>query len=821
MRLIFIYIFFSAMILPAILCGQNTDSLETALSGKQGKERVDALNVLAEILVNSNPAKTKKYADEALKLAQSLNYQYGISDAYHKQGVAFYYKDDYENTLISYNKSLAIAKQINNKKLIAQALSWTGALYRIQNDFPQAIKQLNEAIFYAKQINDDERIVYCLRNLGEVYRVQQIGDSAIGYFNQAQKLAEKINDENQQAYILTAIGEVYRQQSDLSLALKYLNESIDISIKVNNKSLASNNYYSVGEIYLSSSEHNKALEYFQKSLLLAKSLKDNIRMADCYAAMGDVFRTQADIENAEEYYKKSLSISTQINYKYTKSYCYYALGMLKKAEKQYDLAMEYFNRSIGIANEINDNWRISDCYNMIGDLHTLRLNYSKAEEFLIKSLKLSREIGNRATEGAALTSLADLYFKKKDYKQSKIYAEQSLAIAKEVNIIENTKDVSESLYKIYEKDGDYKNAFKYHVLYKNLSDSTRNAETAKRLVQQQLQFEFNEKNNAQKLEQEKKDAIKEAELHKQQTYTIFSVIGLMLVLVLAIVIFRSQRKQKLVNIQLGRQKQQIEFQKKEITDSISYSKRIQNALLPDDEQIKKYLPNSFVYYKPKDIVSGDFYYFAHIKKKNSDNETQLVIAAADCTGHGVPGALMSVVSYQKLDTSARIYNEPNAILKRLNKGIKRALKQTLSQNATRDGLDIALATISKSAEENLFKVQFAMANRPVYVFRKKEFIELKPTKAAIGGYTSINQEFEMHELELSSGDTFYLFSDGYADQFGGPKGKKLMTARFKEILKEMQQVPISGQREHLEKEMRDWMGMNEQVDDFLIIGVQL
>jgi tetratricopeptide (TPR) repeat protein len=786
----------------------------------QGQEKVNTLNLLAEKLVNSDPAKTKKYADEALKIAKSINYQYGIADAIHKQGIAFYYQDDYENTLDCYTKSLVIAKQINNKKLIAQALSWTGALYRIQNDFAKANQFLNEAIFYANQIDDNERIVYCLRNLGEVNRVQQKGDSAILLFNKALKLAEKINDQNQQAYILTAIGEVYRQQSDLPLALKYLNESIDKSIKINNKNLASNNYYSVGEIYLYNSEHSKALEYLQKSLLLAKDLKDNIRMADCYASMGDVFRTEVDHENAETYYKKSLSISTQINYKYTKSYCYFALGMLKKTENQYDLAMEYFNRSISIANEINDNWRVSDCYNMIGDLHTLRLNYSKAEEFLFRSLDLSKEIGNRATEGNVLTSLSDLYFKKKDFKLAKKYAEESLAIANEVNVIANKRSVCESLYKIYERSGDFKNAFHYHVLFKNLSDSSRNEETTKKLVQQQLQFEFTEQEKVHELEQAKKDAIKEAELHKQQMYTIFSFIGLLLVLVLAIVIFRSQRKQKLVNIQLGRQKQQIETQKKEITDSINYSKRIQTALLPDDEQIRKHLPNSFVYYKPKDIVSGDFYYFASVKKKNTENETQLIIAAADCTGHGVPGALMSVVSYQKLDTSARIYNEPNAILKRLNKGIKKALKQTLAQNATRDGLDIALAVIDQKKEHE-YVVQFSMANRPVYVFKNKEFIELKPTKAAIGGYTSTNQEFDMHELNLQSGDTFYLFSDGYADQFGGEKGKKLMTARFKEILKNLQSIPISGHRDRLEQEMQTWMGTNEQVDDFLVIGVQL
>jgi len=819
MRKIYVVILFCCFAFG--LSAQNKDTIASLIAPLSGKKRIEKLNELAEKVINSDPKRTKVLADEALALSKSINYFKGTSDAYHKIGMYYYYNDNYDSTLYFYNKSLALAKQINNKQLIAQALSWTGAMYRVQNDFEQAEKYLNDAMKYANEINDNTRLVYCYRNLGEVQRVQQNGEKAIAYFDKAEKIAEKIKDKNQQAYILGAIGEVYRQQSDFALALKYLNKSINIAKILNNKSLVSNNYYSIGEIYLSNSDFNKALEYLEMALKPAKELNDNIRISDVYASIGDVYSNQGDAQKAEEYYKNALSISTQISYLHTKSYCYFALGELKRSENQYDLAMEYFSRSMAIAESINDNWRIADCLNMIGDLYTTRLNYVKAEETLEKGLGVAREAGNKASEGSMLTSLADLYLKQKDYPKAQKYAEQSLVIANQINLATNKKSVSESLYKIYEKLGDYRKAFEYHVMYKDVSDSSRREEVAKKLVQQQMQMEFNEKKAIADIEQTKKDALKEAELHKQQVYTIISIVGLLLMLVLAVFIFRSQRKQKQANILLAKQKYLIEHQKQEITDSINYSKRIQTAILPHDDQIQKYLPQSFFLYKPKDIVSGDFY-FLGVPKKKKGEEIQatgpIVVAAADCTGHGVPGALMSVISYQNLNEVSRNYSEPKDMLRKLNYRIKVALKQSDDNKSTRDGLDIALSSI-KYISETQAEVKFAMANRPVYIFKDAEFLELKPTKHAIGGYTARKQEFEQHEIILNRGDVFYLCTDGYADQFGGDRNKKFTTPRFKELLKSIYHLAIDEQKTQLEEAILSWKGENEQLDDILVIGI--
>ena len=214
-------------------------------------------------------------------------------------------------------------------------------------------------------------------------------------------------------------------------------------------------------------------------------------------------------------------------------------------------------------------------------------------------------------------------------------------------------------------------------------------------------------------------------------------------------------------------------------------------------------------FKPKDIVSGDFYYF------NKSNDL-IFIAAADCTGHGVPGAFMSLIGYERLDDAVSQDTNTSVILELLNKGVKKSLRQSNDHNSTRDGMDIAL--ISFKSDKGI--VNFSAANRPLWIIRngKKEIEEIKGTKAAIGGLTDDNQIFENHEITVSSGDTFYIFTDGFSDQFGGKSGKKLMSKKFKEILLNIQHLTMKEQEQHLENFIEKWRGESEQLDDILVIG---
>ncbi len=288
----------------------------------------------------------------------------------------------------------------------------------------------------------------------------------------------------------------------------------------------------------------------------------------------------------------------------------------------------------------------------------------------------------------------------------------------------------------------------------------------------------------------------------------------------AIIIIRFRLNNFQYETIIHEQKLIVETKNKDITDSINYAKRIQQAQLPKKEEINSLFPQSFVLFKPKDIVSGDFYFF-HKTSPNVEmgGEQLAFIACADCTGHGVPGAFVSIIGSEKLNDAVLQSSNPSEILQLLNKGMKVSLHQSYSDESTRDGMDIAFCAIN--LENQIIK--YAGANRPIWIIRKgeTEIQEIKGTNKAIGGHTDNDQRFATHELKLKQGDRFYIFSDGYADTFDSTNTKKLTTKKFKEILLQIQNIAMLEQEKQLETFIKDWKGKEEQTDDILIIGVEL
>ena len=272
--------------------------------------------------------------------------------------------------------------------------------------------------------------------------------------------------------------------------------------------------------------------------------------------------------------------------------------------------------------------------------------------------------------------------------------------------------------------------------------------------------------------------------------------------------------------QVVKQKEEIELKTKEleilfkqVTDSIHYAKRIQEAILPPSNLVKQILPESFVLYKPKDIVSGDFYW---IDKKNEWN----YFAAVDCTGHGVPGAFMSIVGYNLLKDILKNTDsiEPSIIMDKMNDGVAHTLHtNTTSGKQTKDGMDMTLCAINYKTLE----LQFSGAFNPLYIIRGEELIQYKADKFPVGMFIGEKQKFTNHCIQLQKGDTIYIFSDGYADQFGGPKGKKFMAGNFRQLLSDVSKMPIEKQKTLLNQTIEEWRGNLEQVDDILIIGVKV
>jgi len=456
---------------------------------------------------------------------------------------------------------------------------------------------------------------------------------------------------------------------------------------------------------------------------------------------------------------------------------------------------------------------------MIGAVYLEQKLFEKALENQKYALSLYDKTGDELGLMAVYYDLGLIYEKMGQRSDARKHHIMALDISKKIGYLYGMQVNYQALASLDSADGNYKGAFNNNRLFLVYKDSLQNDELNKKLVETKLNSEFEMKEALLKAEQEKKDNLAELEKQRQKTLFTGALILLLMALVFSWFVYRAYRQKQQDNRIISEQKNEVEKQKhiieaknKDITDSIDYAQLIQEARLPKQEDIRAELPDSFVLYKPKAVVSGDFYYF---EKQNN----KLILAAADCTGHGVPGALMSMIGSEKLEEAVRKYSEPAQILKQLNNGIKSSLRQSEVYESNRDGMDIALCSIQPSSHT----LSYAGANRPLWIVRNNATTveEIKPTKRTIAGFTETDQLFEQHEIKLNKGDSFYIFSDGYTDLFGGSLLKKLTTGRLKELLLQIQHQSMLEQQKALQEFALQWQGAAQQVDDILIIGVRL
>ncbi|PLX05846.1 MAG: serine/threonine protein phosphatase, partial [Marinilabiliales bacterium] len=272
------------------------------------------------------------------------------------------------------------------------------------------------------------------------------------------------------------------------------------------------------------------------------------------------------------------------------------------------------------------------------------------------------------------------------------------------------------------------------------------------------------------------------------------------------------QEKQLAALEIAKQKEELTIKNKNITDSINYAKRIQQAMMPSVYLFKKLFPESFILYKPKDIVSGDFYW---ITEKNN----KVFVSAVDCTGHGVPGAFMSIIGFDLLrNITEKGIEDPAEILNRLNDGVSEIFSRNNEEQTVKDGMDIALCVIDRTDQT----IQFAGAFNPLYLVRENKIIEVKANRFSVGMVDKEEDHvFENHEVKIRDNDMFYIFTDGYPDQFGGPLGKKFKYRRFRHLLLTINNLPVDQQKAFLEENIENWRGELEQVDDILVLGIRL
>jgi serine phosphatase RsbU (regulator of sigma subunit) len=472
-----------------------------------------------------------------------------------------------------------------------------------------------------------------------------------------------------------------------------------------------------------------------------------------------------------------------------------------------DKELDCFNRSLAIYESLNDKKGMALTLGNLGTTYANNKEYSKAHDYYIKALLYNNEIDYNQGVAISNYNIGQNYIKQGEFAKGKPYAVASLELSKKLGFPADIRDAALLLSNIYEEENKGMAALSLHKLYMNMRDSVNSKETLSISAKQQAKYKYDKQKTIDDVEHEKLLALEQEDKEKQQILTSSIAIGLLLVIIFLFFVFnrlRVTRQQKKI---IEEQKDIVEEAHKEIKDSIAYAKRIQSAILPQIKVVKAYLKESFILYKPKDIVAGDFYWMEH-------KDGKVLYAAADCTGHGVPGAMVSVVCNNALNRSVREYGltDPGKILDKTREIVIQEFEK--SEEEVNDGMDIALCSIEGN------KLQYAGAHNPLWVIRNGEIIEIKADKQPIGKFDN-PLPYTTHGFDLEQGDSIYVFSDGYIDQFGGEKGKKYKSRAFRELLLSIQDNSMEEQKAIIDNAFETWKGNLEQIDDVCVIGVKI
>jgi tetratricopeptide (TPR) repeat protein/serine phosphatase RsbU (regulator of sigma subunit) len=646
----------------------------------------------------------------------------------------------------------------------------------------------------------------------------QIGEQAMifrpGYWDSIRIDAKKFGIKKTEGDALNNLGYIYQNLGDIERSLEYHKQSLMVLMEIGDKPGIAQSYNNMGTIYKEQGNTPLALDYFHRSLKIREETHDEEQMATALNNLAIVYEDQGDTAKALEYFKRSIGYYEKFGDMEGLGYPLSNIGIIEFARGNLDKAREYYDKSLAARLKADDKRGIGHCYNNIGAIYNKQGDYKTTLEYYNKSLEIFKAIGDK--QGISFTSrnIGECYRNLKKYDLAFRYAEQALATAKEIGYTESIERAEELLSDLYREVGQFEKAYLHYRQYVIYKDSAINEGTRKAALKKQLQYDFEKKETLLKAEQEQREILTQAELKQQKIITLFCIAGGILVLVMLIIAFRGYRSKKKANLDLSEKNIEIETQKhiveeknKEIVDSINYAQRIQHALLAGKNTLEKNLPEHFVLFKPKDIVSGDFYWAA---EKNGC----FYLAVCDSTGHGVPGAFMSLlnISYLNEAITERGITQPNLIFNY----VRDRLIESISYDGAKDGMDGILLCIDKTNG----KISYSAAHNAPVLIQNGILTKLECDKMPVG-FGERKDSFKLYHIDEIKGSTLYLSTDGYADQFGGSKGKKLKSKHLQEKLFEISNLNMKEQQQLLDTYIEEWRGDLAQVDDICIIGIRL
>lgn len=721
----------------------------------------------------TNPDSAINIAHQILKISIESNSINNVVRAEHLLGYCYYSRNDFNLALDYLNRSLELAKQNNLEDWEASGLNRLGNVYQLKSNYLQAFDVYKQALLINQRLNNKSEIARTLVNLGSVYNLFGSYQQSIEYFLKALAIYENLNEREGVAWTSLSIARLFKRLGLYEKAMQYaepaLNQYRELETQTGSTNGITLSLTELGNIYYRLGLYDKAIENTKKVLEINTRNKNIQGQAANQLSLGIICFEKGDMINAEQNLSNALDLKHQVN----------------------------------------DSLELPMLYRYLGETLIQKNNLQKGIE----------------------------------------YINQSLSIAQKQHLLSDVKDSYYSLSKVQTKMGNYLKALEYQTLYSALKDSINSSEIARL----EMQYDFDKREKEQEIITKQKDAVQQSKLVRQRMFTGFTAIALVLTIMLASVIFYYYREKKITNMVLMEQKQEIENQKIElekqrdlatrqrdqiadqqklITDSIRYASRIQSAVLPRENAIGRLLKDFFILYKPKNIVSGDFYWVSEL------HDGRLVVAVADCTGHGVPGAFMSMLSITHLKELTAVAHDVNAgdILSRLRSLIISSLNQTGNEGDSVDGLDLSLAIIDK----NKNTLEFAGAYLPILICRKKtadskpldykdepissdsfDIWEVKGNKMPIGYYVAGEKPFTTHTITITPNDTIYMLSDGYVDQFGGAENTKFLMATFKKLLLDLQHISLNEQKKVLVQTIDNYKGTQKQVDDILVLGFRI
>lgn len=570
---------------------------------------------------------------------------------------------------------------------------------------------------------------------------------------------------------------LYRKSGNYPKAIYYLQESIKIN-QVHARVELAGNYANLANVYSDIGQYKKAGWYFHEALRMRQESNDEKGLALSYANIANHYHNIGKPDSSLYYYSKAIMLNEKLKFPDSKkALTYNNFTNLYIESDQLDSATKYLHITQKYLNEKSNPFLLAHFYENRGDISQHQKKFKEA----IVDYNLSIKYSNLNKD---ISRLAGLY-----------------------------KAKSRCFYYLRDIDSTFENK----KLADALKDSLFNASKTSEITRYEMQNQFDKEQEEIKREQLKKELETKNALERKQILIYAALAGLVLLLGLVLIVLKSNNQKKKDNLILQQKNDLIESQKKDIIDSINYAKNLQQAILPSFAKIKEVLGNCFVYYRPKDIIAGDFYWL--YKSKQND---VCLFAVADCTGHGVPGALVSVVCSNALDNAVKKYNltDPGMILDKT----KELVLETFSKTGknVKDGMDISLCCIQHNG--NSVDVKWAGANNSLWYIHKGEIKELTANKQPIG-QSENSQPFTTQTLQLEKGDTLYFSTDGYYDQFGGDKasanGKKFMRKRLAQLFFEMKDQTMQDQMDLVDKTFNNWKGKLEQIDDVCIAGIKL